>query len=843
MTLARLLRIVQQSARSLVAKEAADSELSSELAFHLDQLAAENIAEGMFPEAALAAARRALGNRGAIEEECRDQRALAWVHDFLQDARYGLRMLRASPVFTAVAAISLALGIGGNIAVLSVMDSVRGGSIVFPDPERLMILRTFQPGGTPQLTNASLASYLVWKARSRSFASMGASLANQQDFDADDSGNPAERYQGQAFTPGLFTTLGVPPLLGRYFTEDESRLDNPAAVILISHRLWQTRYAADPRILARSISLNGRLTRIVGVMPAGFHYVVDNADYWAPLRFDRIHRPETAPFYIVAARLKPGVPLKQAQAEMSAWGVRLQPIRDALFGWTTRSLYTMEAAILLVLLIACANVSLLLLARTSARRQEMALRAALGAGPGRIVRQFLTESMILSLAGGAAGLLLAWIALHAVTIVKPPPGATHLPPVPLDLRALLTRPLRSQSGRLRGILVATEIAVAMILLAGAGLLMKSFVRLATREFNFNPKGLITFEYRLPPQEYLRQNGPEFTVDPAPVANIARIAERLKSIPGATGVAGISLRPVNSLVLTKVVVRPSLTSAAYFLLTPGYFRVIEAQIIKGREIEEGDTRDRPWVAVINETMARRLWPEEDALGKHFVLEGLAEDRPREVVGVIRDIPTRSADLQPEPVIYASYLQQPVKFSLPGGTVFGQMTFVLRSTGKPDDLIPAARRIVADVDPDHPLSSVVTVEQLINGRTPELGSYVLVLIALAMAATMLAVMGVYGVTAFAIAQRTREIGIRIALGATRYQIFSLVGRWAILLTGTGVVTGVAGSLAMSVLIESQLWGVSANDPAVFAGAALLLMLTALLACWLPARRAVARSDLRA
>ena len=887
MTVTRLIRIAEQRKRSLLQKDSADSELSQELAFHLEQLTWENMAEGMDRASALAAARRALGNAGLIEEECRDQRRLSWIHDFAQDVRYGLRVLRAKPSLTAAVVLSLAMGIGGNTAILGVMDSIAGGSIAFHDPDRLVILRTFPRTAPERTTNAPLADYLVWKKTTRSFASMGASLASELDFDADENGAPAEHLSGQAFTADLFPTLGAAPLLGRFFTEQESQLANPPSVIVISYSLWQKRFAGDPGILARSVRLHGRPARIIGVMPPDFHYVIDTANFWVPLRFNREWPPDTARFYIAAARLRPGASIEQAQAEMDAiaasgnsadkaWGVRLQPVREALFGWTTQSLYTMEAGSLLLLLMVSANVSLLLLARASARGPEMALRAALGAGPWRIARQLLAESLLLSLSGGAVGMLFAWLGLHTAPTFRPPPGGTHLAAIPLNPRIFLIALLTSiaaailfggmpavfgpeasgaasrkaRSARLRSVLVIAEVAVALVLMSGAGLIVRSTVLLATREFHFNPHGLVTFEYRLSPLEYLRQqNGMGILTDPAPAVRIERVLERLRYLPGVSGVAGISYRPVNSLVLPTLVVRSGgstsvCATVVYSLVTPGYFRVIEGRLLRGREIDEHDTSDHPWVAVVNETMARRFWPGMDPVGKWFVVDQLTDGRPREVVGVIRDIPTRSGQLDQDPVVYTSYLQQPSRFQGSLGNMVGHMTFVLRGSrltpgNDPRGLMRAARRAAAEVDPAHPIANVATVEQQIGGRMRELETYMFTLASLAVIGTLLAVMGVYGMTAFAAAQRTREIAIRISLGASAWKVFALLGRWGILLATLGVTAGLAGALATTRLLSSQLWGVTATDPKVLAGATVLLAFVTLLACVLPARRA-ARVD---
>jgi predicted permease len=877
MTLARIARILRQRIRALAAKEAADSELASELAFHLDQMAAEFMAEGMDTASAQSAARRAFGNPGAIEEECRDQRRLTWLHDFHQDLRYAARMLRGSRAFTFTAVVSLALGIGGNTAILGVLDELHRGKLVFPEPDRLVIVRHVSQNAPEQMSGASFADYQAWKERSRTFESMGASLADRQDL-ADEDGTQAARIEGQAFTAGLFPTLGVTPLMGRWFTEEEGQPGNAATVIVISHRLWQTRFHGDPRIFQRTIRLNGRAARIVGVMPPDFHYITERAAYWTPLRLERGEPPGAGRLLLVGARLKPGVSLQEARAEMQAvgaqlarefparfggWIVRLQPMRDAMFGWAKQSIYTLEAAVLLALLITCSNVAVLQLARTTARRPEMALRAALGASRGRIVRQLLAESLLLAILGGALGLLVAWTGFHAAARVTPQPGASHLAAVPLDLRVLLIALLTSvgagmvfgtipalagsgswrenaapRSGPVRGALITAQIAVALVLLSGTGLLAKSFLRMITRDLHFNPAGLVSFEYRIPVEDYLRRNGSESVADPPPAARMQHVLESLRSLTDVTSAAGISYRPVNSFFVPRLAAGPEDgthgSMVVYLLVTPGYFSTLQAQFTLGREISEQDTAGSAWVAVINETAARRFWPGENPLGKHLAVEGF--DGTREVVGVIRDIPIRAAFRDEDPVIYTSYLQQPPRFHAPVAGMFGQMTFVLRGRAGPAALLAAARRAVAEIDPEHPVSDASAVEQVILGRMDVWASYVFALAVLAAIAAFLAAVGVYGVTAYAVQQRAREIAIRIALGARPPQLVSFLARWAltVMVAGTGI--GIAGSLLVSRLIKSQLWEVVPNDGSVLAGGVLVLMTAATLACFLPVRRAL-------
>jgi putative ABC transport system permease protein len=890
-TISRLSRIARQRLRSLSRKQQLDAELSAELAIHFDQLVRENTAAGLAPQEARLAARRALGSAGSLAEECRDQRRVTWLHDLWQDLRFGLRVFRKNPAFTAIATISLALGIGANTAVLGAMDALLLGSLPFPDAGRLVRIRTFRYDSPQQLHDASIPAYLAWKSRSRAFESIGTSLASHQDLsDVDQAA--AERISGQAFDSGMFPTLGSQPLLGRVFSQADYWAGPRVPVMVLSYRLWQRRFAADPGIVGRSVRLNGVPTTIIGVMPPGFLRIAeDRVDFWVPLFLNPNH--DSQRYYITIARLHGGTSLRQAQADVDAiarqlssdapqrhagWGVRVQTLREAVFGWTRTPLLTLEAAFALVLLIACANLAGLLLARGLARRPEIAMRVALGAGRGRIVRQLLTESLLLSLAGGALGLLLAWWGLAGLLTVTPPPGAPRLDGIGLHFRTLplaaaislitglgfglvpalaafragLTGFLKSDpipgtlpgGHRLRSILVAGQIALALVLLAGSGLFLKSYLRLSGRPLNFEPHGLLTFELRIPFSQYSRQIGwhrdfPRFEISPHAAGTIERVYHSLRELPGADSVAGISLPPVNSLVLITPGVlldaRPVPGSAVYFLVTPGFFATMRAPLLRGREFDRRDTRASPWTAVVNQSAARWLWPGQDPIGKRFTLDTVPEEQPRQVIGVVRDIPTRNRRTVPDPVIYASYLQQPPTYANPGANMFGQMTFLLRASGDPVSLLPAIRQAVAEVDPRRALASVLPMEELVAGRMPELFN-ALVIGAFAFVATLLAAIGIYGVMAYSLQQRTHEIGIRMALGATARQVAAFVGRRGVLLVLSGLAAGLAGALLLTRLIRSQLWGVTPVDPTTFAAVSLLLALVAALACYVPVRRAM-------
>ena len=878
--------------------------MGQEITFHFEQLVQEKIAEGMALKEARLAAQRVLGNVPLLEDQCRDQRRVAWLQDLWQDVKYGVRMLRQNPGFTLVAVCSLALGIGANSAILGALRTTLFAKVPFPDGDRLVLLRTY-PEWNPALNNsASIPDYIAWKLQSRSFESMGASIADHsRDFGAEEDGRPAERIEGQGFAPSLFAVLGVHPILGRTFTEEEAEIDNPAPVMVISHRLWQRRFGGDPGVLGKQVRLSGASLTIIGVMPPDFHYPLEEIEYWVPLGITHFQLQGSARFFAVAARLKPGVTMQQAQAEMDGiaahlahdfpdrhkgWRIRIQTLRDAWYGWMKTPLATLEGAVALVLLIACANIAGLLLARGTARRPEIVMRMALGAGRGRVVRQMLTESVLLSLIGGALGTFVAWGALRALLQMNPPLAGQRITDVVVDLPLLallgllsvvtglifglgpaiacfqldLAGPLKESTrsagspyrrNRLQSTLVMLQIASALVLLIGSGLLINSFVRLAGFDLNFDPAGLLTFEYRIPQQQYVRnvgvfQGAPYSAIDPSPTPAIQRVYERLRTMPGPESVAGISQPPVNSLLLNtmsfSIEERPMPQSAedrnafraVYFLVTPNFFSTMKTRMVRGRDLNDFDTESASWVAIVNETMARRFWPGEDPIGKRLTLAVVSGERPREIVGVVSDIPTRRDRAEPQPVIYASYLQQSPAYRGPIANMFGQMTFLLRTSADPMSLVPAARSAVADVDPDHAITRIQTMEQYWGGGMRDKSILAAVLGVFAFVATLLAAIGIYGVMAYAVEQRTREIGIRMALGASPKKILALIGGRAAILISSGVALGLAGSAMLSQLIASQLWGIQPTDPATFTGVSLLLIAVAVLASFVPARRAI-------
>jgi len=918
--LIRLYRVARQRLRAVFHKNAADEELSRELALHFELLVDEFKADGLSLDEAQRAARRAIGNVSLLEEQCRDHRRVSWFHDLRQDVLYGMRMLRGNPGFTAVAVLSLAIGIGANTAILSVIDAILQAGLPIPNDAQLVVVRTYPEDNPKQETHALLDDYFAWRDGNRSFEVMGLALGNQADFGPDGDSAPAERIQGQAVTGGTLSALAVQPILGRAFTASETEIGPPEPVVVISHRLWRRRFGSRADIIGHTARLDRVNRTIVAVMPDGFHYPNEGVEYWVPLTVDEPSRlPNRQRFFVVTARLKEGTTVEQAQADMDiiagrlaredperhdGWGVRVKPVREAMFGWTRERLLTLEAAVALVLLVACANLAGLLLARGLARAPEMAMRAALGAGRGRIVRQLLAESLLLSLIGGALGVVVAMGGIRALVAMNPPPGGVGIVDVGVNLRTLgltavmsiltgflfglapalvstrpgLSRALKesppavtaSLPPRFRNALVAAQIAVTMVLLVGSGLLMKSFVQVATRDVQFDPAQLLTFEIHVPITDYLHRRVPDggpsyFEIDPSPAIALERIYRRLSALPGVESVAGSSYALLNSVVVPSTTIsvgvvgqraagsslgssaslaigvgtdathladRHSLT-AAYFLVTPDFFTSIKAQLVRGRDIGTRDTLSSPWVAILNESAANRFWPGVDPVGRQFTMLGVPDERPREVIGVVRDIPlTLQGELRP--VIYTSFLQQPLRHPQPV-TMFGQMMFMVRTTGDPISLLSGARRVVAEIDPDRPLANVATMEQRLASIVPQRGYVAFAITAFALTAMLLAAIGIYGVLAYSVSQRAREIGIRLALGARVIEVVMLVCRRALLILSIGMAVGLGVSLMLTRLLQSQLWNVAPTDPATFVFVTLLLVVVALAAAFFPIRRA--------
>ena len=816
-----------------------------------------------------------------------------------QDILYGLRMLAKRPLFTAVAALSLALGIGLNTAIFTLINTILWGTLAFPNPDRLAMIWSTPPGHPDQLNGISVPDYMAFKERSTSFESIGVMVNTGHDFGATENGAPAEYVFGEEFSPELLQSLGAQPLMGRLFTAEEDQIDHAAPVIVISHRLWQRRFSGDKDILHQSILVDGVKTQIIGVMRPDFRFSDDRAEFLGPIRLNRFQLRGSARYMLAAGRLKTGVSMKQAQQELDAiaaefakghpadmdhgrpWTVQLQSIREGLFGFMSRPLLLLQGAVAFVLLIACANVAGLLLARASSRHTEVAIRAALGAGRGRIFRQFLTESLMLSMVAGALGVLLAWWGVR-VLVAMAPPFFPRLAEISVDRSVLLfslgvslitgivfglapaaqasrltlveslkdaTRGGTSGGARhrLRGALVTAQLALALVLLIGSGLLIRSFLKMQGADLGCDPSGLLTFNIRMNPQQFVKPVSPYKgavlqEIAPVVTENFRQIFDRVRSIPGVESAGGTVFppltgnAPINFSIEGRPVPETDLPSADYFAITPNFFPTMKTPLLRGRDFNAHDTAGGTWVAIINETMARRFWPNEDPLGKRIRIDTAPEDPAREIVGVVHDVPSNPQQKKQEPAIFVPFFQSSAHTIGPWVFMKLQLTFTLRTQGDPMKLVPAVQHAIAEINPNWALRNVQTEEQLVAAQIqyPRYDSMLLGLFAFV--ATALAAVGIYGVVAYAVEQRTREIGIRMALGAGGRDVLMLVIRQVVWMIAGGVAIGIGGAMLLTRFISSELWEVEATDLTTFAGVSILLAAVAALACLVPTRRAV-------
>ena len=857
--------------RALFDGGALDEGLDEELRYHLDRQAAAYVAGGMTPAEARRAARRDFGDVTQSKERCREARGVRPVEDLRQDVLFGLRVLRRNPVFSLVAVVTLALGIGANTALFSITNAVVFRPLPFAESERLVTLWECSAKSEQSRVIVSPANYLDWREQTRSFEEMGAYTEDFYNL-SEEAARP-ERVAGANATPSLFKALGVQPLLGRTFLPEEGRPD-AERVVLLSYGLWQRRFGGDPNIVGKTIKVNGPDFTIVGVLPPDFIISPRRYEIFTSIRFDDRQRVNRRGRYLtVIARLRPGVTAAQARAEMNAVGARLgaqypdenagrgattHPLEGLITGGARTALLTLLGAVGFTLLIACANVANLLLGQAAGRRKEMAVRAALGAGRLRLVRQMLTESLTLSLAGGVAGLLLAKWGVGLLVSISPA-SLPRAEQAGLDLRVLgftllvstltglvfglvpalqasrvdLTEALKSGAraaggGRrslARGTLVAAEVALSLVLLVGAGLLVKSFVRLTEVELGFDPTHVVAADISLP----FRYNTPQ-----ARTEFYRQLLTRVESLPGVSSAAVSQSVPLSGeehgaqFMVGGRAPAPDGSDrygSIYHRVSEGYFKTLGVRLLKGRILNERDTAGAPGVALVNETLARKVFPGEDPLGRQIVLAGDATPRPREIVGVVSDTRYVTPDLEPSPEIYVSYLAEP----------WHHMSLAVRAGSDPQALVNGMREELSAMDRDVPLANVKEMEQYVSDSVSPQRFSALLLTVFAVAALGLAALGVYGVISNSVARRTHEIGIRLALGARRGDVLRLVvgrGMRPVLL---GLGAGLAGACALTRLLESLLYGVSAFDPSVFAGVSLLLAATALAACYLPARRA--------
>jgi putative ABC transport system permease protein len=859
-----------------------EAEIIEELAQQLEGAYAEALARGLTEADATARAAAVIPDWTALAAEIRRaERPVAGslpepvpetgfrrlVNDLWQDVTYGARILSRTPGFAAVLILTLALGIGANSMMFTVVNAVLLRPLPFPQADQLLLLRNFNHEKGFDSFSIAPGTFLDLRSQNNSFSGMAA-LGNAN-FNYTGGAFP-ERISGMRVTEGFFDVVGVKPVAGRVFQSSEFQAGQDH-VVLLSYGLWQKMFAGDRSAIGRSIKLSDEPYTVIGVMPAGFRFISREQEIWAPWAFPPDwSQVRGAHFLSVLARRKPEVTLDQARAEMAAmgqrlatqypdvnrgWGIRTDTLYENVVGDVRPALLLLLAAVGTLLLIACGNVANMLLARTVERRREIAVRASLGAGKLRLIRQMLAESVLLSLAGGALGLLLAGGGTRALLAlapeVLPRAYAIHLDPWVLgftfavailtglvfglapvftvlrqDLQETLREGGRGFAGRqgLRSVLVATEVALALVLLVGAGLLLGSFARLETVAPGFHAEHALAFDVRMPRARY-----PDATHQ---AAFYESMTERLRALPGVESAAAVTTLPLSGddeSYTFEVENKPNEPgkepSAMYYVVTPGYFQAMGIPVLSGRDFSRTDALETPRVCIINDVLAKQFFPGQDPVGRRLFLGAGQGHIYREIVGVVGSVKHYWLGEKPAPQAYEPLSQYPNSGA----------TFVVRGALDPAGLTSAVRGAVQSVDAELPIAHVTTLDQLL-AESVSLPRFRTVLLGLFAAfAVALAVVGLYGVMSYTVTQRTREIGIRMVLGAQRASVYRLVVGRGMLIVVAGIVAGLASALGLTQLLSRFLFGVTANDAFTYIAVSALLAAVAACACFIPARRA--------
>ena len=785
----------------------------------------------------------------------------------IQDIRYGVRMLLKRPGFTLIAIITLALGIGANTAIFSVVNGIVLRSLPYADPERLAYISLDRRDQGQRFT-VSRADYLILKENMKSFEKIAEYRGERLNMTG---GREPERIVGTWATAEFFSTLGVDAAIGRTFYPDEGQPGNPL-VAVISNSLWQRHLNSDPDAIGRTISLNDKTYTIIGVMPQDFKFMYAT-EVWPILQLNTQQR--RPPFgWRMIGRLKPGVSPQQVRAEFDAmhdealrlypdnsdWAYESEPLKEVIVGNLRPMMLVLLVAVGFVLLIATGNVANLLLSRAAAREREIAIRAAMGASRSRLVRQLLTESLLLAVAGGALGLLLAVWGVDLLVALEPG-NLPRLNEVTIDNSALLFTSLislasgvlfglapalqlsrtnlndslkeggRSMTGargqRMRGTLVVAQMALALMLLVGAGLMVRSFIRLQKVNPGFEPEGLLTLQLSLPETRYSESS--------KVAAFYRQLIERVRALPGVqTASFSDSVPPQNLAILEMFEVEGQPTPegqnyplAEELFIGADYFRTLGIPVLQGRHLAETDNPDSPPVALINQTMARRYFPEGDAIGKHIRAGGFGPGDPWiTIVGVVGNVKYNGLNAEEAPTIYAPFEQNQIR---------GSVYILLRTATDPQNLIAAVRHEVEQMDSDLPIANIKTGEKLLAESVGQPRFNTMLIAIFALIALLLAAIGIYGVISYSVTQRTHEIGIRMALGARTVDVLAMVIRQGMKLALIGVGVGLIAAFALTRLMENLLFKVSATDLLTYAAITVLLSGVALVACYVPARRA--------
>jgi putative ABC transport system permease protein len=866
------LQSVVAGLRALFRKKQVEREMDEELRGYLDAAVQEKMRAGMSKEEALRAARVEMGSVDAVKEEIRSAGWESTLETIGRDLHFGFRVLRRSPGFTAVAALTLALGIGGTAVVFSLLDAVLLRPLPYPHSERLFRLFPLEGQSKRGVSQASYPDFCDWQRQTRTFESLAAYDGTSLNLTG--TGEP-ESLNGSAITPRFFATLGVSPVMGREFRSDDTE-----SLAILSYALWQRRFGADSGIIGKPIHLEGREYTIVGVLPPQVQFrahpwATPVSEIFVPLVPNPARNWHTVR---VLGRLAPGVSKEQAQAEMNgiaarlakaypdsekAQGVAFEPLAQYVVSDAGQTVWLLLGAVAFVLLIACANVANLLLAQGAAREREMAIRTAVGATRGRILRQLLTESLLLAGSGGAIGVTVAYWAIPLVVRIAPPFSSLfsrledahlHLNWTVLGFSALLSvlssalfgvlpawkavRPAQSslaasRAGGMRGGLIALEVALSLVLLVGAGLMMKSLLRLLDVDVGFRTAHLLTMHVSLSEAKY-----------PTPEKQAAyfdHVLERLDVLPSVLSVGAMTDLP-----LTQNWRRdgfeipgphPRQGTAFYHAISPDYFRAMGIPLLHGRELGIGDSANSPLVGVINRSMAGKYWLSENPIGKSIEVYRIVDERTPEgvrsqieqhlleIVGIVGDIRHSGLDEPPEPELFIPYDQWPSQ----------EMRLVLRIAAEPSSMIPRVEKEIWRVDPDQPVTDIKTMDEWVAREAAERRFISLLIGAFASIAAALAAVGIYGVAAYGMRQRTHEIGIRMALGARPQQVVWLILRQNLAWLLTGIAAGLASAFALTRLLERYLYAVRPTDTSTFA--LILLVQSAIVgvASLIPARRA--------
>jgi putative ABC transport system permease protein len=799
----------------------------------------------------------------------------------LADIRFGARMLVKSPMMTFIALLALTLGIGANTAIFSVVHAVLLRTFPYSDPEKLVLVWEKRQGARTDQNVINLGNFSDWKEQNQVFTDMAVFF--DRTFNLTSDGEP-EEVPIQYGTTNLFSVLGTNALLGRTFVNEDAGQPR----VVISYGLWQRRFGGDSNIIGHQITLNEKVNTIVGVLPANFGWHIQKgtqasrpADIWVPFQITNELRQRRGRFASAVARLKPGVSMDQAQREMdtigarlaqqypefnATWGVNVVPLRTQFTGEIRRPLYILLGAVGFVLLIACANVANLLLARASARRKEIAVRAGLGASRWRIARQLLTESVMLSLAGGVLGVLVAWWGTKALVALSPPAlidlksvGVSlpvlaftlglslmtgivfglipSLEATRFDLQDSLKEGGKNVGGtagshRVRSLFVVTQVALALVLLVGAGLLLKSFNRLQSVDPGFNANNLLTMRVTLPFAKYQE--------DSKRIDFFKKALEQVRAIPGVEAAGAINSPPFTGLYPgTNVEVDGQKLPPGEELKTgvcvtdANYFATMQIPLKQGRMYTEQEATEMRHVVLVNEEFVRKNLGGQDPLGRRLTIYMKDDNVPTEIIGVVADHKHLALDVPIEPMVYWPYAE----------LVYTGMTLMIRTRGDAATVAPAARNVIRSLDPRQPIGEVATMEKLLSTSVARSRFSASLLTVFSFVALVMAAVGIYGVMSYSVLQRTHEIGVRMALGAQRLDVLKLVVKKGIVLGVVGVAAGLAASFGLTRLISTLLFEVTATDTATFTAVSVGLFLVTLIACYVPARRATRVDPLKA